>query len=125
MTTRSAPIVVNRHRFLPTEGAGPGPWDRTPRMRRPELPEPWIYVGRGTPLGNPFVVGRDGDRARCLALYRVHLHDRIQAGDPAVLAELARITPETALVCSCAPHPCHADVIVRAWRWLRTTGGLK
>lgn len=97
----SEPKVINRHHF-----------------RGKRMPDPWIYVGRGTALGNPFTVqehGRDG----AIQLYRAWLWQKLRQGDPHVLEAMNRITHETNLVCSCAPNPCHADVIVAAWRWMQ------
>jgi hypothetical protein len=37
-----------------------------------------VYVGRPGPLGNPFVVGRDGSRAEVIAKYRRWLWARLQ-----------------------------------------------
>jgi hypothetical protein len=31
---------------------------------------PFVRVDRATPWGNPFVIGRDGDRAAAIAAYR-------------------------------------------------------
>lgn len=109
------PFVVNRHRYLPEPGVGPAQ-ERTGRERRPPLPEPWVYVGRGTPLGNPFRREQYGDEA--IEMYRRWLWERVRANDKAVLRQLRSIGTETAVVCSCAPRPCHADVVVRCWRWL-------
>lgn len=97
------PTVVNRHHY-----------------KKGELPRPWTYVGRGTPLGNPFTVQEHGQNA--LELYRRWLWDKIRGSDPQVLSALADIREDTNLVCSCAPRPCHADVICRAWAWLQTQG---
>jgi hypothetical protein len=36
------------------------------------------YVGRPDPLGNPFVVGRDGSREEMIAKYRSWLWKRLQ-----------------------------------------------
>lgn len=96
----SEPTVINRHHF-----------------RGQALPQPWIYIGRGTPLGNPYTKAEHGDAA--LELYRQWLWGKIRAGDRSILAELDRITPQHHLVCSCKPRPCHGDVVVRAWSWLR------
>lgn len=98
------PVVVNRHHY---------------RGRR--LPEPWLYIGRNdrqsskaSPLANPFTVREHGDDA--IDLYREHLRAKIDAGDQAVLAELRKIGPGMHLVCSCAPRPCHGDVVLELWR---------
>lgn len=93
------PTVLNRHHY-----------------RGQRFPEPWIYVGRGHPLGNPYTVADHGIAA--LELYRRWLWKKIRERDTRVLGAMAQIREETHLVCSCAPRPCHADVIVRAWQWL-------
>jgi hypothetical protein len=75
------------------------------------------YVGRPSPLGNPFVIGRNGDRAAVIARYRQWLRDCIIAGDPRVSGELERLARlacergQLTLVCWCAPEACHAEVI--------------
>jgi hypothetical protein len=63
-------------------------------------------VDRATPLGNPFVIGRDGDRATVIARYRDHLRRR-----PALLARLEDLRGK-ALGCWCAPEACHADALI-------------
>lgn len=93
------PTVINRHHF----------------KGRP-MPRPWVYIGRGTPLGNPFTVAEHGEQA--LPRYRRWLWDRIRESDPRVLEALRGLTPRHHLVCSCAPRPCHGDVVVAAWHWL-------
>lgn len=93
------PHVVNRHHFKsPPAGA--------------------IYVGRGTPLGNPYTL--DGrTREEALDLYRQWLWKKICAYDHDVLQMLDRIKESTPLVCSCAPKSCHADIVCAAWTWMR------
>jgi hypothetical protein len=93
-----APRVANRHHF----------------HGRP-LPDEAIYVGRGTPLGNPYKAA-DPD---ALAKYRRWLWGRLQAEDASVLEAIRAIKPTSLLVCSCWPRPCHADIIRAAWGWLR------
>mgnify|MGYP000371465641 CR=1 FL=1 len=92
----SEPRIANRHAL--------------PRS----LPDRHVYVGRSSPLGNPFDVATYGDRS--LELYRRHLWDQIRGGNEDVLEAMTAVTSETTLVCSCWPRPCHAEVIVRAWR---------
>lgn len=85
------------------------------------MPRPWVYVGRGTPLGNQFTVKEHGEAA--LELYRQWLWAQLNAKSPAVLSAFREITAEHSLVCSCKPRACHGDVIVSAWRWLFRGGG--
>lgn len=84
------------------------------------------YVGRGSygktasPLGNPFVVGRDGARGECVKLYEEWLPQQIARGNVAVVNELERLVGvlrkngTLTLVCWCAPHTCHAETIAKA-----------
>jgi hypothetical protein len=49
-----------------------------------------IYIGRPSLLGNPFVIGKDGDRAEVIAKYRIWLWGQVKARG-AVFNELVRI----------------------------------
>lgn len=80
------------------------------------------YVGRPTPLGNPFRIGQDGTRLQVIQKYRRWLYERIMAGDRTVLDALAQLTEDSVLVCSCVPEPCHAEVIEKAWLWAKKEG---
>lgn len=92
------------------------------------------YIGRPSPLGNPFIIGPDGDRDEVIAKYRrwLWLQMDIDAGPGnQVMVELHRLTDlydtgkPLVLVCWCAPRPCHGDVLSNAITWLsaaRTNG---
>lgn len=80
------------------------------------------YVGRPTVLGNPYRIGRDGDRAAVIEKYRRWLWGRMQ-GDTPQRRELERLlglakTGPLALACYCKPLACHGDVIKRALAYL-------
>lgn len=96
------PKVINRHHY-----------------KGKSYPVPWLYVGRGTPLGNPLSVAECPNATENLSRYRRWLWGKIKGGDRDVIAALHAIDEDTHLVCSCAPRPCHADVIVKAWEWWR------
>lgn len=74
-----------------------------------------IYCGRGTPWGNPFVLGKHGDRATVIARFHVYAVQRLKSEskwlDPLLNAD--------ALSCWCSPQPCHCDIIVYLIRNLR------
>ncbi len=77
-----------------------------------------FYVGRPSPLGNPYRIGPDGTREQVISKYRVWLAERLAAKDnPEALGLLAQIVAKVragynvSLACWCAPLPCHADVI--------------
>ena len=80
----------------------------TPRVwnKRAGPPGDAVYVGRPTRWGNPFVIGRDGDRAAVIARYRAWL-----CYQPALMAALPELRGRD-LVCWCAPAACHADVLM-------------
>jgi len=73
------------------------------------------YVGRPTPLGNPFAIGRDGTREQVIEKYRDWLAQEYR---PKVEAQLAHIRylmehhKHVHLSCWCAPQECHASIII-------------
>lgn len=75
--------------------------------RQPGIPATAVYVGRPSPFGNPFVIGRDGERAEVIAKYREWLQQQ-----PALVARVQQELRGKDLVCWCAPHACHADVLM-------------
>jgi hypothetical protein len=75
-----------------------------------------IYIGRGSPLGNPFPITPALPRDQAIAAYRPWLMDKIAANDPAVCNALNDIAAKSMsggvdLVCYCAPKHCHGEVI--------------
>jgi hypothetical protein len=74
-----------------------------------------IYIGRPSALGNPFVIGRDGDREGVIRKYRDFLKIAIH-NDERIKAEFQRLEElnkkgDVTLICWCAPSKCHGDVI--------------
>lgn len=95
-----------------------------------EFGDDWMYVGRQnpqlqlerSPLANPFSSSEPANAslsANPIADYKRWLWGRIKVRDTAVIQALERIGPETALVCWCAPKPCHAQIIETAAAWWR------
>ncbi len=72
-----------------------------------------VYVGRPSPLGNPYEIGRDGDRASCIQQYAIWLEACVRERDPVIVTALLGIGPMDALVCHCAPKRCHAEVVAQ------------
>jgi hypothetical protein len=65
------------------------------------------YIGRGSPNGNKFVIGRDGNRDDVC-----EKHDLDLARDRARLKRLDELAG-CDVVCFCAPLRCHGDTLVR------------
>jgi hypothetical protein len=63
-----------------------------------------VYIGRGTPWGNPFVMGVDGNRNEVCNKYLVSLLE-----NPLLVARIKRELRGKDLVCSCKPRQCHGD----------------
>ncbi|PPQ35562.1 protein of unknown function [Rhodoblastus acidophilus] len=63
------------------------------------------YIGRGGKWGNPFVIGKDGDRNEVVRKYRC----MITANDK-LLADIHELKGRN-LVCFCAPKLCHGDIL--------------
>jgi len=85
-----------------------------------------IYVGRPSVLGNPFAIGKDGDRAEVIGKYRVWLWEQVKARSE-VFEELVRIkrkaeTKDVYLVCWCKPLACHGDVVKACVEWMLSAG---
>lgn len=72
------------------------------------IPIDAVYVGRGSPYGNPFILGRDGDRNEVCDKYKVWFDSQTELKERA-LKELRG----KSLVCFCAPLRCHADYLMK------------
>ena len=67
-----------------------------------------VYIGRGSPYGNPFVIGKDGDREEVIRKYAEWVRKQPE------LMEMIKI--ELAgrdLKCFCAPNACHGDILLK------------
>lgn len=68
--------------------------------------EPYdVYIGRPSKWGNPFVIGKDGNREEVIEKYRAWVQGR-----PELMRSLSSICGRT-LGCWCKPSPCHGDVL--------------
>jgi hypothetical protein len=66
-----------------------------------------VYIGRPSKWGNPFIIGKDGDRAEVIAKYEAWIK-----AQPELLRALPEIRGKT-LMCFCKPHACHGDVLAK------------
>jgi Domain of unknown function (DUF4326) len=62
-----------------------------------------VYIGRGSPWGNPFVIGRDGTRDEVCDLYEREVLPYL---------DLRHLRGRD-LVCFCKPARCHGDSILK------------
>lgn len=73
-----------------------------------KIPPDAVYVGRPSKWGNPYSIGKDGNREDVIAKYKKWLMAQDQLPLLFCLSELRGKD----LVCWCAPLPCHADVLL-------------
>jgi hypothetical protein len=64
-----------------------------------------VYIGRPSKWGNPFEIGRDGDRETVIRKYREWV-----VTQPHLMAALPELRGKV-LGCWCAPKACHGDVL--------------
>lgn len=76
---------------------------RVLNKHRDSVPPGAVYCGRGSPYGNPFVIGKDGDRDEVC--------DRFEAEILPTL-DVAALRGKD-LVCFCAPRRCHCDALLQ------------
>ncbi len=97
---------------------------------------PHTYCGRaipqrpGSPLGNPYKVGDNGDVSGPLERYRAWLWKHIDAKAKAVIEALLAIDDDSVLACWCVdlegadiftePERCHCQIVAKASVWLRS-----
>lgn len=68
----------------------------------------YVYVGRPSKWGNPFVLEFEGERDEVLEKYRAWLAQR-----PDLIAAARRDLAGKVLGCFCHPKACHAHVLAR------------
>lgn len=74
-----------------------------------------IRVDRATRWGNPFKLGRDGNRQEVVTKYYEWLQRQVASGAIG-LRTLAALDGKR-LGCWCAPRACHADVLTGMAAW--------
>jgi hypothetical protein len=69
-----------------------------------------IHIGRGSAWGNPFVIGKDGNREEVISAYRTWILSQIKQG--MITQEDLNTLKGKRLGCFCKPQACHGDVLV-------------
>ena len=75
-----------------------------------------VYIGRGSPFGNPYKITEHQDRIDVIEKYRKWFYNQIK--DDAHFKLSVLFLRGKKLGCYCKPKPCHGDVIVEyldAW----------
>jgi hypothetical protein len=67
-----------------------------------------VYIGRGSPFGNPYKIGWDGTRKDVIEKYREWFKKRLT--NPEFRGRVLELKDKK-LGCFCKPDDCHGDVI--------------
>lgn len=78
-----------------------------------------IYIGRPSPLGNPYIIGKDGNREEVIRKY-----ERFVRNNPKLLEVIKSLPANAVLGCFCKPLPCHGDIIVKIWEEINNPSAL-
>ena len=74
--------------------------------KKEPYPTDSVYIGRPSKWGNPFIIGKHGNRNEVIAAYRKYIEH-----SPKLLADLSELRGRH-LVCWCSPLPCHGHVLL-------------
>jgi hypothetical protein len=66
-----------------------------------------VFIGRGSPWGNPFIIGTDGNRLEVIEKFKEWIET-----DPSMVEKVKRELKDKVLGCYCSPLPCHGDALV-------------
>ena len=83
-----------------------------------KFPEDGEYIGRPSPLGNPYVMRGEHTRDAVCNEYERWLTRKVHERDEVVMSELERLAAIASvrplkLVCYCAPKRCHGETIAK------------
>lgn len=77
------------------------------KYRDKNIPSDAIYIGRPTKWGNPFYIGRDGDRDEVCRKHRQYINEQ-----PELIKQIKAELKGKDLVCFCKPLLCHGDILL-------------
>lgn len=76
-------------------------------------PSDAVYIGRGSEWGNPFKIGKDGNREQVIEKFENLIRMNDHMIDGVLTKTIKRELRGKHLVCFCAPKLCHGDVLLR------------
>jgi hypothetical protein len=66
----------------------------------------YVYIGRGSEWGNPFIIGEDGGRNEVIQKFSEYF-----LSSPVLVARAKKELAGKVLGCYCKPQACHGDII--------------
>lgn len=93
---------------------------RVINFRTEGLPPGAIFIGRPSPFGNPFIIGKHGDRDEVCWKFELWVTTGDNSGNRdarpmarQLLLDRLPLLKGKDLVCFCAPLRCHGHVLMR------------
>ena len=68
-----------------------------------------VYIGRPSIYGNPFQIGKDGDRQQVVEKYKNYFYKKIHTDED--FKNQVLNLKGIRVGCFCKPHACHGDII--------------
>lgn len=88
-----------------------------------------IYIGRGSPLGNPFPISQFSNRVDVIELHKQWIVYQLRNDNMLVIDTLRTLKEYNDLACYCSPCACHGDTIKEImlfiWKYVDFDTGLK
>lgn len=75
-------------------------------FKDPVPEENYVYIGRPSFYGNPYEIGKHGNREQVLEKYRNYLKSH-----PDIVGRAKRELKGKTLGCFCKPYACHGDIL--------------
>lgn len=73
-----------------------------------------VYIGRGSPWGNPFKIGEHGNRAQVIEKHRKWINGLLKAPNgerPPSKEQIRKHLRGRKLLCYCHPKRCHGNLL--------------
>lgn len=70
-----------------------------------------LYIGRPTVWGNPFVIGKDGNREEVIKKFKTYARN-----NESLMHLISLLHEDVVLGCFCYPEKCHGDIIIKLWK---------
>lgn len=77
-------------------------------IKHGDLPKLIKYIGRGSIAGNPFKIGKDGNRDEVCNKFEAYIEK-----DPRLKHKLIKYCKGWDLACYCKPLRCHGDYLLK------------
>lgn len=74
-----------------------------------------IYIGRPSPLGNPFRISDTLTREECISKFEIYAREQLKDQSSKFSIAFSKLKEDDLLACYCAPKACHGDIIKKLY----------